>query len=133
MRLREHDRRESGAKGRTAKSAVRLSLRSSSWACTVKLDGVPHAMFGVAPISLVEDRGRPWFLGSEEVYRHGRELLLRGPAAIALMHRSFRRLENVVSADNERAIRMLRRWGFTVEGEGQLIGGVTFVTFWREI
>lgn len=131
-RMREIDRLETGAKGRSPKAAVRLSLRSSTWACTVLLDGEPVAMFGVVAASLIEDKGRPWFLGSDDVYRHGRDMLLYGERTIAKMHGDFRRLENVVSSGNVRAIRLLRRWGFVVEGEEIMVGGVPFVSFWRE-
>ncbi len=96
------------------------------------LDGVPHAMFGVSPISPIEDRGCPWFLGSDETYRHGRALLELGPRAIARMHASFRRLENSVSVDNSRALRLLERWGFTIEPDPFVCGGAEFVRFWRE-
>ena len=131
-RMREADRLELAAKGRDPKAALRLSLDGASWAMTALLDGVPHAMFGVTPLSLVEDRGMPWFLGSEEVYRHGRIMLATGHGIIDLMHKTFHRLENFVSADNDRAIRLLKRWGFTVEGEVMMMGGVPFVQFWRE-
>lgn len=131
-RMRDIDRLETGAKGRSPKAAVRLSLKSSTWACTVLLDGEPVAMFGVVPVSLVEDRARPWFLGSDAVYRHGRDMLTIGERVLARMLGDFRRLENVVSSGNVRAIRLLRRWGFTVEGEEIMVGGVPFVAFWKE-
>lgn len=89
-------------------------------------------MFGIAPVSVVGDRGCPWFLGSDIVLSHGRELLSIGPAVIERMHRSFARLENSVSADNAKAIRLLRRWGFTVEVEPFEVGGMQFVRFWRD-
>lgn len=131
-RMREIDRIETGAKGRSPKAALRLSLRLSTWACTVILDGDPVAMFGVTAASLVEDKGRPWFLGSDDVYRHGRDMLVMGERVVSRMHGDFRRLENVVSSGNVRAIRLLRRWGFTVEGEEIMVGSVPFVAFWKE-
>ena len=131
-RMREIDRIECGASGRSAKAALRLALRSSSWAITALVDGDPHAMFGVAPISLVQDRGSPWFLGSDETYRYGRALLELGPDVIARMHASFRRLENTVSTGNGRALRLLSRWGFTIGDAPFEVSGVEFVRFWRE-
>lgn len=131
-RMRAIDRLETGAKGRSPKAALRLSLRSSTWACTVLLDGDPVAMFGVVAASLIEDKGRPWFLGSDDVYRHGREMLHYGARVIERMHGDFRRLENNVSSGNVRAIRLLRRWGFVVEREEIMAGGIPFVSFWRE-
>jgi len=131
-RLREIDRIECGVSGRSPKATLRLALRSSAWAVTALVDGEPHAMFGVTPISLIEDRGSPWFLGSDQVYRHGRELLEMGPRVIARMHAGFRRLENSVSVGNGQAVRLLRRWGFTIGAAPFVVGGVEFVRFWRE-
>lgn len=131
-RLREIDRRECAALGRDPKAAMRLSLRSSTWAVTVFIGDDPHAMFGVAPISVVEDRGSPWFLGSDAVFAHAREFIEIGPKAIGRMHRSFKRLENSVSTQNAKAQRLLKRWGFTIEQQGFTVGGVEFVRFWRE-
>lgn len=85
-------------------------------------------MFGVAPVSAVEGIGIPFFLGSEDVYRHGRDLLTRGPAVIAHMRQSFPILENIVAADNVRAIRLLKHWGFAL-GETVEHGELAFVRF----
>lgn len=131
-RLRADDLREVTATDRSAKTALRLSLGLSSWAITVLLDGDPHAMFGVSCVSIIEDKGRPWFLGSDKVYDHPRQMLGMGRRIIARMHESFRYLENIVSQENVRAIRMLRAWGFTVGGDVMMIGNVPFVLFWKD-
>lgn len=131
-RMRAHDREECEARGRSPACALRYSLASSQFALTALVDGSPHAMFGVTPYSLVNGIGRPWFLGSDEVYRHPREMIERGDMIVEIMQDSFPRLENVVSAGNHRAIRLLRRWGFSVGGVGHEVGGVSFLPFWRE-
>lgn len=100
-------------------------------AVTALVDGRPEAMFGISPINALEGRGTVWFLGTDVVARCASALILIGPDAIAGMHRRFRRLENMVSADNAQAIRMLRRWGFEVEPKEVVIGGVTFHPFWK--
>lgn len=130
--MREMDRIEVGAMGHSPKSALRTSLAGSILAVTAKVDGVPHAMFGVLPISALDGTGRPWFLGTDEVYRHGRELIRAGPAIVEQMHRHFGLLENWVSSRNLRALALLRRWGFTVAREEVDVGGVGFVKFWRK-
>lgn len=130
-RMRAADVEECTAKNRSPASALRYSLSSSQFALTVLVDGSPHAMFGVTPYSLTEGVGRPWFLGSDEVYRHPRDMIVRGGMVVEIMQDSFRRLENVVSASNLPAIRMLRRWGFEVGMEAHEIGGVAFLPFWR--
>lgn len=129
--MRQADAIECAASGRTPLSGLRLSLKSSSFALTALVDGKPHAMMGVIPQNLAERFGVPWFLGTDEVFRHGRALLRYGPQVVALMQDSFRRLENVVSADNRCALALLRRLGFEVGSEVVLQGGVPFVRFWR--
>ena len=132
-RLRAEDLRECGAGGRTGKQALRLALRSSLWALTATVDGKPHAMMGVSPVSIVEDRGNPWFLGSDAVFDHGRAMLEWAPMVLDRMHGDFQRLENVVSTSNVRAIRLLRRWGFMIEEEPFTVRDVEFVRFWRVV
>lgn len=130
-RMRSIDRLECEAKGKEPRFALRYSMASSTFALTALLDGSPHAMFGVTPYSLVEGLGRPWFLGSDEVYRHPREMMARGLDVVEIMQDSFRRLENVISADNDRGIRMLRYWGFEVGTEVEVYGGTDFLPFRR--
>jgi ribosomal protein S18 acetylase RimI-like enzyme len=129
--LRSHDRAELAAMGYDEpKHALRVLLRGSCWALTAIHDDFPHAMFGVLPISAW--KGQPWFLGTEEVYRHGREMIRFGLRALAEMQRQFTFLENHVGSGNDKAIRLLRRWGFTVERETVEIGGMNFHRFWKE-
>lgn len=104
-----------------------MSTSSKAWTATV--DGQPEAMFGLVVESALSGEGTPWFLGSEEVYRHGRALLMWGPGIVAAMRDSTPALRNLVSARNARAIRLLRRWGFTVGDEETMIRGVPFVHF----
>lgn len=127
--MRVADVIESRALGYTPKQALRTGLRGSLIALTAKVDGRPEAMMGLTPISLIDGAGRPWMLGTDVIYRHGRELLTFGPGIIAAMRDSSRFLHNVVSADNGRAIRLLKRWGFAVGDEVTMIGGVPFLTF----
>lgn len=131
-RMREWDRLEQLAGGREPKAALRLALRGSIWAVTALVDNVPHAMFGVMPISEIEDRGAAWFLGSDLVYQHGRDLVRYGPAVLARMHKSYGRLENSVAVGNVQAIRLLRRWGFHIGAAPYKRGDLEFVHFWRE-
>jgi len=132
-RMREIDRLECAAKGRPDPAcALRYSLVSASFALVARIDGSPHAMFGVTPFNLCEGVGRPWFLGSDEVYRHPREMITLGRDLVEIMLDSFPRLENVIAACNDRGIRMLRHWGFRLGEEVQVFGGVDFLPFWRD-
>lgn len=131
-RMRGDDIIECRAFGRSPKEALRLGLRCGAFTLTALYHGEPHAMFGVTASNAIEGTGRPWFLGSERTYDCARHLLTMGPQVIAEMHRRFRRLENVVSVRNVRAIRMLKRWRFELGDEAMTVGGVEFVRFWRE-
>lgn len=128
--MREMDRKECEAFGHSPKQALRRGLIESDWTYTALVDGRPEAMFGIVTESAIEGLGRPWMLGTDEVYRHGRDLLAIGPRVAARMLDSSRSLSNLVSAANSRAIRLLERWGFTVEEQQQVIGGVPFREFW---
>lgn len=129
--MREIDREECEAFGRSPKQALRFSLLSSSKAWTALVDGKPEAMFGVVVESALTGDACPWFLGTDEVYRHGRELLMWGPGLVERLCDSRRRLSNLVSVRNGKAIRLLGRWGFKVSDEVVTVGGVDFHRFER--
>lgn len=118
--------------GRSPKQALRAGLMTSSKAWTALVDGQPEAMFGVACVSVLGASGSPWFLGTEEVYRHPREMLMWGPGMIERLSDSSLRLSNLVSARNARAIRLLKKWGFTVHEEEVDVRGVAFRYFDKE-
>lgn len=128
-RLREIDREECEAMGRTGKHSLRLALDVSSRSWTALVDGKPEAMFGVVAEDLMNGIGTPWFLGTDEVYRHGRELLMWGPGFVARLCDSSKTLRNLVSSRNRRAIRLLERWGFTVDQDEVIVRGVAFRRF----
>ena len=128
-RMREIDREECEAMGRTGKHSLRLALDVSARCWTALVDGKPEAMFGVVVEDLMSGIGTPWFLGTDEVYRHGRELLMWGPDFVARLCDSSRHLSNLVSSRNRRAIRLLERWGFTVGEDEVIVRGVAFRRF----
>lgn len=130
-RMRAVDAEECRAMGRAPKQALRTAFMSSEKAWTATVDDRPEAMFGVVVESLIDRLGTPWFLGTDEVYRHGRELIMHGPGILARMGDSSRRLANLVSAHNDRAIRLLRKWGFTVMDDEVTVRGVAFRHFER--
>lgn len=131
--LRAIDRAECEAMGRTAKAALRHGILASAWARTALVDGEPQAMFGVVVENALTGVGVPWFLGTDAVYRHGRAMLARGPAILMRMGDLCPTLRNLVGADNARAIRMLRWWGFTIEPEPVIVRGMAFLRFSMEV
>ncbi len=130
-RMRAIDVRECQAMGRTPKQALRLGLMTSEKAWTACVDGLPEAMFGVTVDSVINRMATPWFLGSDEVYRHGRELLMWGPGFVERLSDSRYHLRNLVSAENRQAIRLLGKWGFTVSEQEIDVKGVPFRAFER--
>lgn len=129
--MRAIDAQECRAMGREPKQALRAAFMTSEKAWTALVDGVPHAMFGVVVESLIDRIGTPWFLGTDEVYRHAREMIQWGPGILSRMGDSSRHLRNLVSTDNGRAIRLLKRWGFTVAVDEVIVRGVAFRSFER--
>lgn len=130
--MRGIDRVECEAFGRTPKHALRDALSRSDTAWTAMVDGQPEAMLGVVIESVMGGDARPWMLGTDEVMNHPRALLLWGDAIVAHLHNSNFTLSNLVSARNHKAIRLLKRWGFTVSEEQQDVGGEMFRPFRKE-
>lgn len=131
-RMRMADRVECAALGHSPKQALRAGLASSSLAWTALVDGRAEAMFGLVVTSALGGEGRPWMLGSDAIYACPRAMLRCGPGFIAAMFAVAPRLSNLVAADNVRAIRLLRRWGFTLDTETMMIGTVAFRLFHAE-
>lgn len=128
-RLREMDRIECEAMGRTPKEALRTGLRMSMHPITVLIDGYPEAMLGVMPVSMISGRAIPWMLGTDKLFTQARAFATFGPLIVEEWLKIFRHLENLVAADNAPAIRLLSHLGFHVGGTMQIFGGVGFVPF----
>jgi hypothetical protein len=128
-RMRNPDRLECAALGRTPKEGLRIGLRMSLKPITVMIEGRPEGMLGAVPVSMIGGRAIVWMLGTSELYRYPRAWALLGPRVIADMLETFRSLENIVSADNVKAIRFLAHMGFHVGGTSKLHRGVPFVPF----
>jgi hypothetical protein len=129
--MRPVDVQECRAFGHHPKQALRESLLASSKAFTALVDDRPEAMFGLVVNSALTGEGAPWFLGTDVVWRHARALLIFGPSLLAHFHDSTARLSGLVSGDNAAAIRLLRRWGFSVSADMSMVGGVGFCAFAR--
>lgn len=128
-RIRAVDRRECEAFGNAPKQSLRRGLHLSDQAWTAVIDGEPAAMFGVVVKSAAAGEGTPWLLGTDAVYGQARALLRWGPLFVGKMLDSTPRLTNLVSAENEAAIRLLKRWGFDVAESSRMVGGMAFRPF----
>jgi hypothetical protein len=129
VRMRAADRIEAEAMGHSPKGALRHGYRLSLKPLTVVVDGHPEAMMGVVPQSLMGGRGTVWMLGTDEIYRHPRELALLGPRILAGFLEECPILENIVAISNRRAISFIKHLGFNVDGATIMCGGVEFVGF----
>lgn len=127
--MRADDVMECAAFGRTPKSALRLGLVGSSQVLTAKLNGRPEAMMGIVVTNAIDRCGTPWMLGSDEIYRHPKAMLTLGPRVLAMWCDSSTTLSNLVSVENARSIRFLRRLSFRIGEEVTMVGGVPFLTF----
>jgi hypothetical protein len=108
-------------------AAARVDRSSLCW--TALVDGRPEAMLGLEIRSAIEGIGTPWMLATDAAYAHARYLIRMGPAILSVMRDSSPRLSNVVHADNARALRIIRHWGFDVGSEVTMIGGYPFLRF----
>lgn len=67
-RLRHEDRIEVIAQGyKSPEQAITESYRASTIRFTLEKDGVPIAMFGLVPDSILGDKAGVWLLGTEDI------------------------------------------------------------------
>ena len=131
--MREIDRQECEALGRSPKAAIRWGLATSLSAYTAVRKGKPVAMIGVGAENMLAGKGTIWMLGTEDVYNSGKALLTYGPKLIEMWLTRFTVLENIISIDNHRGINLLQRLGFTIDiTDVRTHGGVEFIPFWIE-
>jgi ribosomal protein S18 acetylase RimI-like enzyme len=113
-RMREIDQKECRWGGHDPKTALRLGLRSSMVAFTVKINGRPEAMFGVVTTNFIYGEGSIWMLLTDDGAKQSRALVRLGRIYTAAFMRHWNLLRNHVHADNHKAIRWLSRLGFVV-------------------
>jgi hypothetical protein len=89
-------------------------VSSQVWVWAEGAEDTPVAIFGVAPISLLDGLGSPWFLSTERAYKSPRSLVANGRHYIAKMRESYPNLLNYVDARNDKSIRWLKHLGFTL-------------------
>lgn len=121
--MREIDRAECRAAGHSPWAALTEARDMSVLCWTGEVDGWPHAMFGVAPVSVMGGVGAPWFLGSDTARKAQRQFLRGAPKYLARIEAVFPKLEGYVSTRNHSAKRWLARMGFQVENEYQVLNG----------
>ncbi len=90
--------------------SVELSGYDSCW--TALLDGLPHIMWGAAPLPGSGNNGIVWLLSSEEMYRIPARFLKESATYVSRMLSKFDSLQNYVDARNIKSQQWLLRLGF---------------------
>ncbi|MSR15352.1 MAG: hypothetical protein EXR86_12470 [Gammaproteobacteria bacterium] len=98
--------------GTTVREGLRTSLKLSTTARVVCVDGTPGAMFGV--LDHREHGGQLWMVGTNLIATHKRACLECSRREIAEFRTVYDKLWNYIDARNVHAIRWLRWLGFTL-------------------
>lgn len=126
--IRESDAVEMRLLGTDPESALLEGLRTSQWARTGLVDGVPVCMFGVLCENYLLGRGVPWMLSANGIERVKRRFIVECRSVVAEMRATHPVLGNIVHAENVRAIQWLKWLGFDFYRDIEL-NGATFKVF----
>ena len=120
--------------GVTPMQALTEGVKVSTWVSTVIADGVPVAIVGLVKGStVISGVGRPWMLGTTDLFRIGKSLTKYSKLGLADMLEKCSLLENYVHADNKVSIRWLKVLGFKFDEPTPCgLNGEYFHRFWLE-
>lgn len=122
-RLREADAQELLAAGNASiEGALAYSFSRSTKRYTVEIDGLPVALFGLYPETLLGDTANIWFLGTPEMARIKKTFVKESRRVVAEWLTCYTVLWNVVDVRYVSAIRWLEAIG-AVFDEGSAIPG----------
>lgn len=94
-------------------------------------DASPVALWGVGPLSLIEGRGCPWRLASDDFERLGLDIARLSRPLLDRMRTFYPRLENRVDARHTKAVRWLSWLGFAIDpAMAWGVEGRPFHRFW---
>lgn len=113
-RLRHADAVELAASSgmEPAQALAAAYLLSGECKCALA-DGVPLALLGVDPLG--GGAGAPWMVGTTELEKYPRQLLVQGRELVSGWLERFSILVNFVHAENARSIAYLYKLGFTID------------------
>lgn len=133
MKLREPDANECRASMGMEPNLVLLhAIHTSSWAKKVLLNDKIVAVFGVCKEG--EKIGIPWWLSTDDVENYPVEVIRQCHVWVKKMQEEFPILLNLVGAENECTIRLLRLLGFTVSDWTKVLDDPDYefkVFFWK--
>jgi hypothetical protein len=113
--MRQADRDEITASGvPDPLTALVFSVATSTLVWCATVDKRPACVFGVGTVSILGGIGSPWLLGTDDISRNPGAFIKHSRLYIRGMLDAYPHLTNHVDARNTRAVRWLRRAGFTV-------------------
>lgn len=120
--LRAADVIECHALGYGPRKALKNGWKASRHCWAVLVGGKPIALFGAAEHPTDPNLGIPWMLGTDDLYDHPITFLKETKIYLGFLRRTFKRLANIVHAENEKSIRWLKWAGFTISDEARSYG-----------
>lgn len=134
VRLRAADIEEvRAASGLAPVEALRRSydLSTHVWAARAQPIAPPIALWGVGPLSLIDGKGCPWLLASDDFETHGLVIARLSRPLLDRMRSLYPRLENRVDARHTKAMRWLSWLGFAIDpATAWGVEGRPFHRFW---
>jgi len=118
--LREADKDEVWASHHyTSENALLFSFNSSTFCFTVENKGVPVAMFGISPFTLLDDKASIWLLAADSfdtwIKKNRKEFIRQSKVFIKFMLEQYPLLENYVDIRNIPSVKWLRICGAKIE------------------
>lgn len=80
---------------------------------TITADGLPIAMFGIAPVELIPDFGSIWLLGTEEIERYPTAFLRLCKTTLPRLMAPYDMVFNLMDVRNELHVKFVKWLGFT--------------------
>ena len=119
--LRETDKNEIWASHHhTPEEALLLSFNSSIFCFTVENKGVPVALFGISPFTLLDNKASIWLLATDSfdalIKKNRKEFIRQSKIFIGLMLEQYPLLENYVDARNIPSVKWLQMCRAKIEG-----------------
>ena len=113
---------------------LREMVRRSRRSRAAYVDGRLAAVYGVFAPTVLSDEGNPWLVATNAVHLPAvRRAFIAGTTQeFAWLSDGFRRLWNLVHADNAVAIRWLRWMGFRFDADEWPVRGQRFLRFSME-
>lgn len=127
--MREIDKLECRAVGKTPKQALVQCLDRSSLIWTGEVESRPEAMFGVIPGSVLDGIGHPWLLGTDLAREQRRAFAELAQGYLDRIQQRFPRLENYIATENLIGRAWLRRCGFDFDSEPVYHNGIEMLRF----